>query len=112
MNLKLEEHEIDEIKKENSGKMNNSDISLDDPPKDYEIMLQKLEAEIRNHIRVSNNIYFTYIQTEQQLKLYIENIQYKMEEAEKGKSTTKSKIEVNRKYANMHIDIYIYIYNH
>lgn len=36
-------------------------VSLDEPPKDYEMMLQKYEAEVRNHIKI-----------EQQLKLHIE----------------------------------------
>lgn len=35
--------------------------SMDEPPKDYETMLQKYEAEVRNHIKI-----------EQQLKLHIE----------------------------------------
>lgn len=26
--------------------------SMDEPPKDYEIMLQKYEAEVRNHIKI------------------------------------------------------------
>ena len=26
--------------------------SLDEPPKDYEVMLQKYEAEVRNHIKI------------------------------------------------------------
>ena len=36
-------------------------VSLDEPPKDYEMILQKYEAEVRNHIKI-----------EQQLKLHIE----------------------------------------
>jgi hypothetical protein len=27
-------------------------VSLDEPPKDYEMMLQKYEAEVRNHIKI------------------------------------------------------------
>ena len=45
---------------------------MDEPPKDYEMMLQKYEAEVRNHIKI-----------EQQLKLHIECLQDKLEEAEK-----------------------------
>jgi hypothetical protein len=26
--------------------------SMDEPPKDYEVMLQKYEAEVRNHIKI------------------------------------------------------------
>lgn len=40
-----------------------------EPPNDYEEMVQKLEADVRQHIRV-----------EQQLKLHIENIQEKSDE--------------------------------
>jgi hypothetical protein len=47
-------------------------VSLDEPPKDYELMLQKYEAEVRNHIKI-----------EQQLKLHIEVLQDKLEDAEK-----------------------------
>lgn len=46
----------------------NSKASLE-PPSEYESIIQKLEAEIRNHIRV-----------EQQLKLYIESLQFKLDE--------------------------------
>ena len=42
-------------------------------PKGYEQMLQKLEEEVRGHIRV-----------EQQLKLHIDNLQSKMEDDEKA----------------------------
>ena len=41
---------------------------------DYEGQLRKLEAEVRNHIRI-----------EMQLKLYFENAQQKFEEVEKEK---------------------------
>ncbi|OMJ91447.1 hypothetical protein SteCoe_6029 [Stentor coeruleus] len=47
----------------------------------FETMLQKLEAEVRNHIRV-----------EHQLKLHIENIQNKNEELEKYKLEADMKI--------------------
>ncbi len=62
MNLKIEEHdESDEEhpkKKKKSATHRSSMVSvgstesLEDPPKDYEIMIQKLEAEVRSHIRV------------------------------------------------------------
>jgi|LauGreDrversion4_2_1035121.scaffolds.fasta_scaffold854839_1 predicted RNase H-like nuclease (RuvC/YqgF family) len=44
------------------------------PPSEYEKMLQKLEGEVRNHIKI-----------EQQLKLHIECIQDKLEDAIKEK---------------------------
>jgi len=31
---------------------NESFVSLEEPPKDYELMLQKYEAEVRNHIKI------------------------------------------------------------
>ena len=43
-----------------------------DPPKEYEVWIQKLEADVRTHIRV-----------EQQLKLHIETVHGKMEELER-----------------------------
>ena len=42
-----------------------------EPPKEYEKVIQKLEADVRNHIRV-----------EQQLKLHIETVHNKLEELE------------------------------
>lgn len=65
-------------------------ISLDEPPKDYELMLQKYEAEVRNHIKI-----------EQQLKLHIEVLQDKLEDAEKlgkdgGPSAQESVRELKR----------------
>ncbi len=58
-----------------------SDHSLD-PPKDYEIMVQKLEAEVRSHIRV-----------EQQLKLHIESTQLRTEELEKNEQRHLARIK-------------------
>lgn len=57
---------------DNTASSQSSFVSLDEPPKDYEMMLQKYEAEVRNHIKI-----------EQQLKLHIECLQDKLEEAEK-----------------------------
>ena len=48
--------------------------SMDEPPKDYEAMLQKYEAEVRNHIKI-----------EQQLKLHIECVQDKLDDSEKDR---------------------------
>jgi len=46
---------------------------------DYESSLQKLEAEVRQHIRV-----------EQQLKLYVESVQSKLDDQEKDGETAKT----------------------
>ena len=47
-------------------------MSGDEAPSEYESMLQKYEAEVRNHIKI-----------EQQLKLHIECVQDKLEDHEK-----------------------------
>jgi hypothetical protein len=58
MNMKMEEqHDGDSgTVKKRSGRGFVSDTesmrSMDDPPKDYETMLQKYEAEVRNHIKI------------------------------------------------------------
>lgn len=48
-------------------------------PKDYEEIIQKLEGDVRSHIRV-----------EQQMRLHIENIQDKLEHADRARDKTKS----------------------
>ena len=48
------------------------DESTEDLSKEYESQLQKYEAEVRNHIKI-----------EQQLKLHIECVQDKLDDAEK-----------------------------
>lgn len=84
MNLKLEEEE-EKTKQEKPTKniSHHSETSSVEPPKEYELMLQKLEAEVRNHIRV-----------EQQLKLQLETMQFKMEELE---NSNKKHIETTKK---------------
>jgi len=62
-----------------------------EPSKGYEQMLQKLEEEVRGHIRI-----------EQQLKLHIDNLQAKSEEDEKSIMDLKAKIkEKNQKYEDL-----------
>ena len=58
----------------NTDKNSRLDSEGNDPMLEYERMVQKLEADVRNHIRI-----------EQQLKLHIETIQSKLEDYEKGK---------------------------
>lgn len=48
---------------------------IDEPPRVYEEMLQGLEADVRKHIRI-----------EQQLKLHIESVESKLEELERENS--------------------------
>lgn len=66
----------DEPSIQESNSVANSTASLQtfvlDPPMEYEEIIQKLEADIRKHIRIQN-----------QLKLHIENIQAKSDENEK-----------------------------
>jgi hypothetical protein len=55
--------------------------SIDLPPKEYEQQLQQYEAEVRNHIKV-----------EQQLKLHIEVLNERIEEFDKEKEELKLSI--------------------
>lgn len=79
MNLKIEEYEEDfeeKVKKWIKDLKTNEkeqDESGDDEeaPNNYEKLIQKLEADVRSHISV-----------EQQLKLYVESYQQKLEEEE------------------------------
>jgi hypothetical protein len=56
--------------------------SIDLPPKEYEQQLQQYEFEVRNHIKV-----------EQQLKLHIEVLQDKVEEMEKERDASNAEHE-------------------
>jgi len=65
--------------------------SIDLPPEEYETQLQDYEAEVRNHIKV-----------EQQLKLHIEVLQEKIDDLEKEKKeweakSTKEKAALEKK---------------
>lgn len=67
-----------------SGKSGRSDY---EPPKEYEEVIQKLEADIRTHIRV-----------EQQLKLHIETVHNKLEELERRvEEVEREKVDIQRK---------------
>lgn len=55
-----------------------SSADQSEPPKDYEQMLVKYEAEVRNHIKI-----------EQQLKLHIECVQDKLDDCEKSREKMK-----------------------
>ena len=57
---------------------------VDQEVSEYEQQLQKLESEVRNHIRI-----------EQQLKLYFENAQQKLEDVEKQRDI--DLLELNNK---------------
>ena len=72
--MKLEESQdkINEIVKQKIKELHNiGEYDLSKSPEEYEKIIQKLEAEVRNHISV-----------QQQMKLYIESYQSKMEELE------------------------------
>ena len=73
---KISQKEIieNELSEEVSSDMNN----------EYETMIQKLEGEIRQHIRI-----------EQQLKIHIDSVQAKMEEYEKEIECMKKKLKQN-----------------
>ena len=61
---------------------------------DYEGQLRKLEAEVRNHIRI-----------EMQLKLYFENAQQKFEEVEKEKD-----VEIKGLQKKINVNFVIHLY--
>lgn len=74
MSMKLEESEakINEVVKQRMKDLHQKgEYDLSQAPEEYEKIIQKLEAEVRNHISV-----------QQQMKLYIESYQSKVEELE------------------------------
>jgi len=79
MNIKAEENNS---VRQNSAKLSESSTPPEDPTKEYENMLQKLEEEARNHIRV-----------EQQLKLHVEALQTKVDDLEKELSDMTKKMK-------------------
>lgn len=54
------------------------------PPKEYEEAIQKLEADVRMHIRV-----------EQQMRLHIENLQQKIEDLDKENVNSLKKVKTD-----------------
>lgn len=81
MNMKLEESQdkVNEIVKQRIKDLHNiGEYDLSKSPEEYEKIIQKLEAEVRNHISV-----------QQQMKLYIESYQSKVEELEKIEKSAK-----------------------
>ncbi len=96
MNMKMEEQQegnaTSKTKKDDDLE---SMRSMDEPPKDYESMLQKYEAEVRNHIKI-----------EQQLKLHIECVQDKLDDSEKARE--KMKIDLRKNDEDTHKDLQRY----
>jgi uncharacterized protein (DUF3084 family) len=90
--MKLEENEekVNEAVKERMKILHNKgQYDLSQSPEEYEKIIVKLEAEVRNHISV-----------QQQMKLYIESYQSKVEELEPLEENTyklKKKIDELRK---------------
>ena len=77
--LGIEGLPISNMNTNRGGELNDTGLSstfksIDLPPKEYEQQLQQYEAEVRNHIKV-----------EQQLKLHIEVLNERIEEFEKEK---------------------------
>lgn len=58
------------------------------PPKEYEKMLQKLEADIRGHIRVSKTVLFIviifidWVKLEHEMKIHLDYLEGRVEELE------------------------------
>lgn len=50
--MQLAKEKQREQKREENPEIDSQVSDQEDPPKDYEQMIQKLEAEVRNHIRV------------------------------------------------------------
>lgn len=97
--MKLEENEdkVNEAVKQRMKDLHNKgQYDLSQSPEEYEKIIVKLEAEVRNHISV-----------QQQMKLYIESYQSKVEELEpleEGAYRLNKKIDeltkLNTQYAN------------
>ena len=77
---------------------NNSEEKLND----YEILLRKLESEIRNHIKVKVNnfkfklffyLFLKLIKVEHQLKIFSDDLQYKIERIENENEVNKLKYQ-------------------
>lgn len=78
---------ISNINTNRGGDLNDTGLSstfksIDLPPKEYEQQLQQYEAEVRNHIKV-----------EQQLKLHIEVLNERIEEFEKEKEDLRTQMQ-------------------
>lgn len=74
MSMKVEQNEdkvLEGVKQRMKDMHNKGQYDLSQSPEEYEKIIQKLEAEVRNHISV-----------QQQMKLYIESYQSKVEELE------------------------------
>lgn len=68
---------VEEQSHESSGMY--SSVEKAEPPKEYEELVQKLEGDVRMHIRV-----------EQQMRLHIENLQLQIDDLEKKSKTTEA----------------------
>ena len=86
MNLKVEEDQKSPTGESSAQK---SEVQNPDSLNGYEAMLQKLEEEIRNHVRV-----------EQQLKLQIETILFKKDSYEHLKHELKAKEQEHKEVCN------------
>lgn len=67
---------------------NDENEENESPTNHYEELIQKLEADVRQHIRVLFklmflSLWFYFLKLEQQLKLYVEKNQEKVDEYEK-----------------------------
>lgn len=118
MNMKMEEHEAEIEKKKKATRSKNrssklsegggllesvdpediessSEMGKTDRINDYDSMLQKYEAEVRNHIKV-----------EQQLKLHIECIQDKLDDTEKQMRKDSDERVVEKEEVKLELDRY------
>jgi len=99
--MSLKSDEVDQSKNKNQESLSQKSVNSSvEPPKDYEKMVQNLESEVRNHIRV-----------EQQLKLHIETLQFKMEEMENDSNKTKEKSKQISEVFFNYFKLYFYYRN-
>ena len=76
INLKVEK------KLESEKNANENNASLEDNQNEYEVLLRKLESDIRTHIKI-----------EHQLKLYSEGLQQRIEDLEKEVNDNEDKYD-------------------
>ena len=82
-------------------------------PQEYEKLLQKMESDIRGHIRLrTTNIYFNYLQLEHEMKIHLDYLEGKVEELENStlkltvdkKQTSKKLMTLEDSYKQVKID--------
>ena len=76
----IKANQAEKTEKRHAKKQSIQQSNTDEPPKEYEKMLQKLEADIRGHIRVRH--YGLIIQLEHEMKIHLDYLEGRVEELE------------------------------